>query len=199
MATRPEQRQSAHAGQAGGQMRGRQPTEREADQIDIAHAGQLGEACCHGFHQRRQVSPHRVARGAVAGQIRHPDRMACRQRLDIAHPVQPAAVAAVHQQHVRPAAKAAPHHAAPGRFRDAGRALRRQSCDECRRRCVFLQGPASPITTTPSAARTPCPAGSTKTGLISASTSRAPMAAAIAENATIASASASTSALGRPR
>src|SRR6185437_13396058 len=60
--------------------------------------------------------------------------------------------------------------------------------------------PASPrITAMPSAALTPWPSGKTNNGLISASTNRDPSVKAILPKATIADASASRSAFGRPR
>ena len=51
---------------------------------------------------------------AVAGQIGHPYRAYRGERFDIAHPMRPAAVSAVHEHQWLAAAECAPHHAHTG-------------------------------------------------------------------------------------
>jgi hypothetical protein len=97
-----------------GQMPCDDPAEREAHHIDRLVAGKnLVEPGCERLGEAlRIVGVRRQGGVAVAGHVGDGDAARLREKLDVADPVRPRAVAAVQEHERRARAEAAPHEAA---------------------------------------------------------------------------------------
>ena len=110
MAGRPQQRQPADAAARCRQVGRQDRTKGKGRQPDfLAGADQAVNVLTQGLHQPLQAGwRSQFLRFAAPGQIGQPHRVMTGQRIDVAHPVQPAAIAAMHQNQGRTAADAAP-------------------------------------------------------------------------------------------
>ncbi len=114
MACRTHHGQAPDMAALHGQIDRDQPAERKADDVDVGlRPDQHIERGLQGRHQGGHgVVRARLVGVAIAWHVSHPHRVRSGQRLDVLHPVPPAAMAAVQQDHRRAAAKAAPAQAA---------------------------------------------------------------------------------------